>query len=147
MLSTIEFHPALQENLSLSNFEKATEVQEQAIPPLLEGKDILISAATGTGKTLAYLLPILQSLIGSSSPEGQPRVLILVPVRELAEQLLVQCEKLSAGLELKATCLVGGQDFKVQERALNRADIVIATPGRLLPHLDNKSVSFHSLDV
>ena len=147
MLSTIEFHPALQENLSLSNFEKATEVQEQAIPPLLEGKDILISAATGTGKTLAYLLPILQSLIGSTSPEGQPRVLILVPVRELAEQLSVQCEKLSADLELKATCLVGGQDFKVQERALSQADIVIATPGRLLPHLDNKSVSFHSLDV
>lgn len=152
MLSTLEFHPVLQKNLTVLGFEQATDVQEQAIPPLLEGKDVLISAATGTGKTLAYLLPVMQSLASNISPwktsqKSGPRALILLPVRELAEQLLQLCKKLSVDLNLQAVSLVGGQDFKVQEKALASADIVIATPGRLLPHLENETVSLVDLDL
>lgn len=146
MFTDIALHPELESNIAASGYLEATEVQLRAVPLLLEGQDLLVSAPTGSGKTAAYLIPIIQSMVGESSPKKQPRALVLVPVRELSEQITRQFEKLTASLELKAVSLVGGQDFKVQERKLASADIVIATPGRLLPHIENGSIEFDSLD-
>lgn len=146
MFPDIALNPDLESNLKSAGYSEATEVQQQAVPLLLEGQDLLVSAPTGSGKTAAYLIPMIQSLVGESSPKKQPRALVLVPVRELAEQIAQQFEKLADGLDLKAVSLVGGQDFKVQERKLASADVVIATPGRLLPHLENQSIELDSLD-
>lgn len=146
MFTDIALHPDLESNLASSGYIEATEVQQRAVPLLLEGQDLLVSAPTGSGKTAAYLIPIIQSMAGATSPRKQPRALVLVPVRELSEQITQQFEKLAASFDLSAVSLVGGQDFKVQERKLASADIVIATPGRLLPHLENNSVEFDSLD-
>ncbi len=147
MLPEIALHPQLESNLNALGFTEATEVQQQAIPLLLEGQDLLVHAPTGTGKTAAYLIPAIQSMQGTKSPVRQPRALILVPVRELADQILTQFASLSEGLGLTAVSIVGGEDFKVQEKQLAQADLVIATPGRLVPHLENHSLELDSLDL
>lgn len=147
MFTDIALHPQLEENLKTHGFVEPTEVQLQAVPKVMEGADLLISSPTGSGKTLAYLIPLIQELTSGKSPTRQPKALILVPVRELAEQIIQQVNKLVEQLEIEAVSLVGGQDFKQQEKSLARADLVIATPGRLLPHLDNQSVELDSLDL
>jgi superfamily II DNA/RNA helicase len=146
MFSDIALDPQLETNLKTLGFTEATEVQQKAVPLLLEGQDLLVSAPTGSGKTASYLIPIVQSLIGQKSPTRQPRALVLVPVRELAEQVQSQFDRLTEGLDLEAVSVVGGEDFKVQERKLAKADLVIATPGRLMPHLENRSLELDSLD-
>jgi superfamily II DNA/RNA helicase len=146
MFSDIALDPQLETNLKTLGFNEATEVQQQAVPLLLEGQDLLVSAPTGSGKTASYLIPIVQSLIGQKSPTRQPRALVLVPVRELAEQVQSQFVRLTESLDLQAVSVVGGEDFKVQERKLAKADLVISTPGRLMPHLENRSLELDSLD-
>lgn len=146
MFSDIALDPQLETNLKTLGFTEATEVQQQAVPLLLEGQDLLVSAPTGSGKTASYLIPIVQSMIGQKSPTRQPRALVLVPVRELAEQVQSQFDRLTEGLDLEAASVVGGEDFKVQERKLAKADLVISTPGRLIPHLENRSLELDSLD-
>ncbi|MDF2182276.1 DEAD/DEAH box helicase [Neptuniibacter sp. CAU 1671] len=147
MFPEITLHPQLESNLNTLGFTEATEVQQQAIPLLLEGQDLLVHAPTGTGKTAAYLIPAIQSMQGTKSPVRQPRALILVPVRELADQIQTQFARLSEGLGLNAVSIVGGEDFKVQEKQLAQVDLVIATPGRLVPHLENGSLELDSLDL
>ncbi|WP_415902977.1 DEAD/DEAH box helicase [Neptuniibacter sp. QD29_5] len=147
MFSDIALHPQLEENLKTLGFNEPTEVQQKAVPLLLEGMDLLVSSPTGSGKTGAYLIPLVQELSAGKSPIRQPKAIVLVPVRELAEQVLQQFNKLAAGLELDAVSLVGGEDFKQQEKRLARADLVIATPGRLVPHLENRSIELDSLDL
>ena len=95
MFPDIALNPDLESNLKSAGYSEATEVQQQAVPLLLEGQDLLVSAPTGSGKTAAYLIPMIQSLVGESSPKKQPRALVLVPVRELAEQIAQQFEKLA----------------------------------------------------
>jgi len=146
MFPDIALHPQLEDNLKTLGFSEATEVQLRAVPLLLEGQDLLVSAPTGSGKTAAYLIPVIQSLVGQESPSRQPRALVLVPVRELAEQIQTQFAALSVGLGLEAVALVGGEDFKAQAKKLAKADLVIATPGRLIPHLENGSLALVSLD-
>ncbi len=147
MLSDISFHPQLEDNLKKSGLKAATEVQQRAIPLVMEGCDLLISSPTGSGKTAAYLLPLIQELSAGKSPLRQPKALVLVPVRELAEQVVTQFSKLSAGMEIQAVAIVGGQDFKQQEKLLAQADLIVATPGRIVPHLDNRSIELDSLDL
>ncbi|MGH1461577.1 MAG: DEAD/DEAH box helicase [Neptuniibacter sp.] len=147
MFPDIALHPQLDANLNALSFTEATEVQKKTVPLFLEGQDLLISAPTGSGKTAAYLIPVVQNLAGQKSPARQPRALVLVPVRELAEQVQSHFASLSAELDLEAVAIVGGEDFKVQEKKLARADLVIATPGRLIPHLENGSLELDSLDL
>jgi ATP-dependent RNA helicase RhlE len=139
--------PRIQSNVKALGFVSATPIQISALPPAFEGRDILGSAETGTGKTAAFLLPILTKLIGSRRPAG-PRVLILLPTRELALQVADHAEALSRGLSLRVATIYGGVGMMPQIQALRRgADIVVATPGRLLDHMGRGLVNFASLEV
>ena len=113
---------------------RPTPVQEAAIPPILEGKDVMASAQTGTGKTAAFVLPILHRLLAGQRRRG-PRALIVAPTRELAQQSADHIEMLSKHVQLRGTAIYGGVAFPPQIRALAAGvDVVSATPGRLLDH-------------
>lgn len=147
MFTDIAFDPRLEENLRSSGLIEGTEIQQKVIPLVCAGDDLLISAPTGSGKTLAYLLPLLQELSSGKSASKQPKALILLPVRELAEQILQVFSRLSQGMAIEAVSLVGGEDFKLQEKRLASADLVVATPGRLLPHLENGSIALDRIEL
>ena len=122
-------------------FTTPTSVQQHAIPEALTGKDLLVSAKTGSGKTVAFLLPMLQHLLQSDATTGT-RALILVPTRELARQIFAQCELLTPYTQLSVGLITGGEDFKRQEKALNKdTDIIVATVGRLLDHLNYRDLN------
>jgi ATP-dependent RNA helicase RhlE len=127
-------------------YTEPTPIQKQAIPLGLEGRDVIGSAQTGTGKTAAFLLPILQRLA-----EGQSRTLralVLVPTRELAEQVLGAAREYGRHMGMEAVAIYGGVGMEPQTRALRRGvDIVIATPGRLLDHMGRGHVDFSALEV
>ncbi|HEY85177.1 MAG TPA: DEAD/DEAH box helicase [Chloroflexi bacterium] len=138
----------LQRNLQAMNFETPTPIQSAAIPHALAGRDILGSAETGTGKTAAFLLPLLQKLIDDPQRAHRPRALILLPTRELALQVAEQAGQLSRNLPTRVSTVYGGVPVKPQETALGRGvDVVIATPGRLLDHLGRGNLDFNALQV
>lgn len=129
-------------------FEKPTPVQEQSIPPALAGKDLLVSAETGSGKTAAFLLPTLHRLLASDAPNTGTRALILVPTRELARQVLKECQTLASFSSLKAGLIIGREDFKYQKTLFRKnPEIIVATPGRLMEHLDQGTPDFKDLEV
>ncbi|MCX7066429.1 MAG: DEAD/DEAH box helicase [Methylococcales bacterium] len=143
---------SLDESLLLAvkkiGFEHPTPVQEQAIPPSLAYKDLLVSAKTGSGKTVAFLLPMLQRLLGSRSTLFGTRALILAPTRELARQTYDQCLQFIEFTELKVGLITGGEDFKQHQSLLRRNfEIIIATPGRLLELMNQESGDFTHLEV
>ncbi|WP_391090605.1 DEAD/DEAH box helicase [Vibrio sp. NH-UV-68] len=126
-------------------FKQPTEVQKQAVPPLLEGKDVLAGAQTGTGKTAAFGLPILQHLLQSPSKRNPQSndvtALVLVPTRELAQQVFDNISLYAQQTEVKVVTAYGGTSMNVQVRNLHQGcDILIATPGRLLDHLFCKNI-------
>ena len=124
--------PLLQA-VSKLGYEKPTPVQLEAIPPALKQLDLLVSAETGSGKTAAFLLPTLQHLLNVPPSRRGARVLILTPTRELAQQILQNCQQLAEFTNLTAGLITGGDDFKRQQNLFRKnTDIVIATPGRLL---------------
>ena len=140
--------PRLLKNVRTMGFEEPTPIQHATIPPALTGQDILGSAETGTGKTAAYLLPILHRLLDDSRQVRQPRVLVLVPTRELALQVTDQAQQLSKHTQVRVAAIYGGVGLGQQEDALRRGvDIVIATPGRLLDHVERKNIAFTSINV
>ncbi|MCL4486800.1 MAG: DEAD/DEAH box helicase [Chloroflexi bacterium] len=140
--------PRLQEGVRELGFEEPTPIQSAAIPAALAGQDILGSAETGTGKTAAYLLPILQHLSSRATGGHPTRALVLVPTRELALQVAEQAKQLSRHTELRVTAIYGGVTIGPQMAALRRgADIVIATPGRLLDLAERGALSFTALRV
>ena len=137
------------------NFSECTPIQEQAIPIALEGRDLLAVAQTGTGKTAAYLLPVISRLSEGDYPSDAVNCIVMAPTRELAQQIDRQMEGFSYFLPTSSVAIYGGTDgkeFARQERGLKLgADVVIATPGRLLAHLsmgyvDLSKVSFFILD-
>jgi len=131
--------------LETLGFVKPTEIQEKTIPPILAGQDVLASAETGSGKTAAYALPILQKLQRRSD---RPRALVLVPTRELGLQVEEQFYKLSKGSGLRMVTLYGGTGYGKQIGALTRGvDIIVATPGRLTDHLQQKNVNISLIEV
>jgi ATP-dependent RNA helicase RhlE len=145
--NNFDLDPRLQHNLQTIGFEQPTPIQSATIPHALEGHDILGSAETGTGKTAAFLLPLLQKLIASPRTR-QPRALILVPTRELALQVTEHATQLSRGLNLRSATIYGGVGSGPQEQALKHGvDIVIATPGRLLDHIGRRNLVFTSLQA
>ncbi|MBN1889428.1 MAG: DEAD/DEAH box helicase [Thermoflexales bacterium] len=128
-------------------FEHPTPIQVQAIPPVLQGRDIIGCAQTGTGKTAAFLLPSLNTLMGSPNGKGS-RMLILVPTRELALQVGDHAKQLARQTGLKVAVVYGGVGMQEQERALRAgADVVVATPGRLLDHMGRHTVRFDHLSI
>ncbi len=139
--------PRLLKNVQAMDFEEPTPIQSATIPAALEGRDILGSAETGTGKTAAFLLPVLQKLINSPRAR-EPRALVLVPTRELALQVAEQAQKLSHNTGLRIATVYGGVGYGPQEQALRKgADVVIATPGRLIDHLEKRNVNFLSVQA
>ena len=139
--------PRLLKNVQALDFEQPTPIQNATIPPALEGRDILGSAETGTGKTAAFLLPLLQKLINTPRTR-QPRALVVVPTRELALQVAEHAQQLSRTLRLNIATIYGGVGYGPQEQALRKGvDVVIATPGRLIDHLQRGNVLFTSLQV
>ncbi len=128
-------------------FEKPTPVQAGAIPHILDGRDVIGSAQTGTGKTAAYALPILQKLEGNR-PGQPPRCLIIGPTRELAAQVEEQFKLYGKHSEPKCCLIHGGVGYGKQRQELaDGADVVIATPGRLLDHLQQKTFDLKSIEV
>ncbi|MGL6316599.1 DEAD/DEAH box helicase [Vibrio sp. WXL103] len=147
--SQLGLNDLLAQQLSQLGFVEPTEVQQQAIPHVLAGKDVLAAAQTGTGKTAAFALPILHQLLVSEQAleKGrQPRVLVLVPTRELAQQVLESIQSLAEQTHLTCVALYGGTSMGVQTNKLkNGCDVVIATPGRLLDHLYCKNLNLKSI--
>jgi superfamily II DNA/RNA helicase len=142
------FHPDLLEGIEASNYENATPVQEQVIPPILAGKDIIASAQTGTGKTAAFLLPLIHRLL-THRIEGQVGALVIVPTRELAIQIAQHLEGLAYFTNISSIAVYGGNDgsnFVNEKKALQTGtDIVICTPGRMIAHLNMGYVQFKQL--
>ena len=129
-------------------YEEATPIQREAIPVLLAGRDVLGQAATGTGKTAAFALPLLQRITEEGVPRGRTNGLILVPTRELAMQVAEAIHKYSRGLDLSVVPLYGGAAMDVQIRALKRgADVVVATPGRALDHIQRRTLKLDQVRV
>ena len=136
----------LQERLAALRFTSPTPVQEVAIPPALEGKDVLATAQTGTGKTLAFLLPIMEQLLENNTPGIQ--ALVLVPTRELAMQVAEQYNAFRGRNLPDAALVVGGLSEKQQIHTIRRgARLVVATPGRLEDFLERRLVDFRALRV
>lgn len=137
------------------HFDECTPIQELAIPPVLEGRDLLAVAQTGTGKTAAYLLPVIERLVNDNYPQDCVNCIVMAPTRELAQQIDRQMQGFSYFMPVTGMAIYGGTDghtYEQQRKGLKMgADVVIATPGRLLAHLsmgyvDLSKVSFFILD-
>ncbi|MDE6422429.1 MAG: DEAD/DEAH box helicase [Muribaculaceae bacterium] len=137
------------------HFDECTPIQELAIPPVLEGRDLLAVAQTGTGKTAAYLLPVIERLVNDHYPQDHVNCVVMAPTRELAQQIDRQMQGFSYFMPVSSMAIYGGTDghtYEQQRKGLKMgADVVIATPGRLLAHLsmgyvDLSKVSFFILD-
>lgn len=138
--------PALQEKLAAAQFTQLTPIQERAIAPALEGKDVIGTAQTGTGKTLAFLIPVIEILTRVTS--RQPSALVLLPTRELAMQVHAQYEQLRSKRLAKAALIVGGLSETTQIQAVRRgSDLIIATPGRLQDFLDRRLVDLRGIEI
>lgn len=137
--SELQLNATVLEALDAMRFDECTPIQEQAIPIILEGKDLIAVAQTGTGKTAAFLLPILNKLSQGGHPEESINCIIMSPTRELAQQIDQQMEGFSYFMPVSSVAVYGGNDgvlFEQQKKGLMLgADVVIATPGRLLAHL------------
>jgi ATP-dependent RNA helicase RhlE len=139
-------HPTLLRGVTDLAFEIPTPIQRAAIPPGLEGRDVLACAMTGSGKTAAFMLPVLQRLL--RGPRGATRALILTPTRELAAQIEEHGRALGRHAGVRFASVIGGVAPGPQEQALRRGvDVVVATPGRLLDHLRSGVASFAKLEV
>ena len=138
--SELSLSPVLLANLAKNNFVTPTPVQAQAIPPALEGRDIVATAQTGTGKTLAFALPLVEAIANSKSTRGVQAV-ILSPTRELAMQIGETFTKLVARTTVRTAIVVGGVNESGQLKAVRGgAQVVIATPGRLCDFLERRLV-------
>lgn len=136
----------LVEALDRAGLKEPTPIQCEAIPPGLEGHDVLGCAQTGTGKTAAFVIPMIERL--AAGPKGKPRALILAPTRELAFQIQQTVDKLGRLCGIFSTTIVGGADMHAQVRGLRqRPDIIIATPGRLLDHMWQGTILFSNLSI
>ena len=140
--------PRLVANVAALGYEEATPIQREAIPALLSGRDLVGQAGTGTGKTAAFALPMVNRLATSEAGNTGPRGLILVPTRELAMQVSEAVHKYSKGMNLSVVPLYGGASMEQQIRALRRgAGIIVATPGRALDHLRRRTLDLSGLEM
>lgn len=134
--------------LTKEGYEKPTPIQAQAIPHLLEGKDLLGTAQTGTGKTAAFAIPILQNLSHKNTKNHQIKALILTPTRELAIQVEESFHAYGRFLPLKTLVIFGGVKQGAQEAALKKGvDVLVATPGRLLDFINQGIITLKNLEI
>jgi len=144
--SRFPLHSDLLRGVKDLGFSRPTPIQEQAIPPAAEGKDVLACAMTGSGKTAAFLLPIAHRLM--AKPRSGPRALILTPTRELAAQIHTHLEELAVHTPVTGAPVFGGVGMGPQEHAFRSGvHVIIATPGRLLDHMRHAYVRFSGLEV
>jgi ATP-dependent RNA helicase RhlE len=132
--ASLKLHDSLLKGVKELGFARPTPIQSDAIPPAIERRDVLACAMTGSGKTVAFLLPILQKLI--AKPRGKTRALILTPTRELAAQIVEEMNGVAMHTPVTAAAVIGGVGMGPQEHAFRSGtDVIVATPGRLLDHL------------
>ncbi|HKI02067.1 MAG TPA: DEAD/DEAH box helicase [Thermoanaerobaculia bacterium] len=144
--SSFNLHPSLQRGIADLGFTVATPIQRDGIPPALEGRDVLACAMTGSGKTAAFALPILNRLVGQK--RGVTRALVLAPTRELAAQIVEHFNDLGRHTEIRAAAIYGGVGMEPQQRALRSGvDIIVACPGRLLDHFRQPYARLAGLEV
>ena len=140
--------PELLRAIADEGYTEPTPIQKQAIPLVLEGRDLLAAAQTGTGKTAAFTLPILQKLSTNANSAHGPRVLVLVPTRELAAQVAESVRTYGRHLKLRTAVIFGGVGINPQIDILRRGvEIVVATPGRLLDHLQQRTVNLSNVET
>ena len=144
--SDFGLHPDLLRGIESVGFEQPTPIQQDAIPPALAGQDVLACAMTGSGKTAAFLLPILHRL--HDKPRGTTRVLVLAPTRELAAQIVEHMQGLAQFTDIKGAAVFGGVAMGPQEKNFRKGvDILVATPGRLLDHFQNDYAKLDGLEI
>jgi len=142
----------LQRAVADMGYETMTPIQEQAIPVVLTGKDVMGAAQTGTGKTAAFALPLLQRMLAHENPSASParhpvRALVLLPTRELADQVAEQVALYAKYTQLRSTVVFGGMDMKPQTLELKKGvEVLVATPGRLLDHIEAKNVVLNHVE-
>ena len=146
----LDLEDEILDGLDDMHFRDMTPVQEQTIPIILEGRDIIGCAQTGTGKTAAYTLPVLNRLLIDGNPNNVVKALIIVPTRELAQQIDQQFQGFSYYLPVSTTVVYGGGDgrgWDVQKQGmLMGSDVVIATPGRMIAHLQNSGIDLSHVE-
>src|SRR5512143_2017801 len=144
--SSFKLHPQIMTGVRALGYATPTPIQVQAIPPVLEGKDVMGLAQTGTGKTAAFVLPILQRLL--AGPRGKVRALIIAPTRELAEQIHVAIVALGRDTRLRSCTIYGGVSANPQIENLRRGvEFVVACPGRLLDHINQKTIDLSHIET
>ncbi|NRA78192.1 MAG: DEAD/DEAH box helicase [Pseudoalteromonas sp.] len=145
--SELNLAPALLTALQEENYHTPTAIQAQTIPLILAGADVMGSAQTGTGKTAAFVLPLLHNLLSAEVLPDAVKVLILTPTRELAQQVFASVERYAAHTEIKAALAYGGASIGPQIKAIKGAQVVVATPGRLLDHVIKGSIKLTSINA
>jgi len=148
LFNQLNLNERLLKGLEALSFDTPTEVQQAAIPSAIEGNDLYVIAKTGSGKTAAYVLPLLQRLLTADNQGISPRALVLAPTRELARQIFGDVQKLARFTYIKAELVMGGEDFKVQAAKLRRnPDVIIATPGRTLEQLTSSNLDLSKVQI
>ncbi len=145
IFSSFKLHPSVAAGVTTAGYANPTPIQIQAIPPVMAGKDVVGLAQTGTGKTAAFVLPILHRL--SEGKRGVTRALIVAPTRELAEQIHDAIGVLGKKTGLRSISIYGGVAIGPQIKSGKKADIIVACPGRLLDHIGRKTVDLSALEV
>src|SRR5215510_1523784 len=141
----LKLHPALVEAIKELGFVHPTPIQAEAIPPAVEGRDVIACAQTGSGKTAAFLLPIINRLI--DRPRRTTKALVLAPTRGLAAQILEDFNALSVHTPLSGAAVYGGVGMGPQEHAFRSGvDVIIATPGRLVDHMRSPYARLHQIE-
>jgi ATP-dependent RNA helicase RhlE len=142
---TLKLHPSLLAGVKELGFSAPTPIQNDAIPPAMAGRDVLACAMTGSGKTAAFLLPIVHHLLGK--PRGTTRALVVTPTRELAAQVLQELNDLAVHTPITGAAIYGGVGMGPQEHALrSKVDVIVATPGRLLDHLKQSYANLSTIE-
>ncbi len=148
MFTDFALHERLLRVVTELGFSEPTPVQQEAIPAIMTGRDLRAIARTGSGKTAAFLLPMLNRLYGDPKPRTATRALILLPTRELAQQTLKQVAQFARYTFIKAELITGGEDFKIQASRMRRnPDILIGTPGRMIEHFNAGHLELGDLEV
>jgi ATP-dependent RNA helicase RhlE len=139
------FHPSVAAGVAAAGYEIPTPIQDRAIPQVLNGRDVMGLAQTGTGKTAAFVLPILNRLVGNTY--GRVRALVVAPTRELAEQIHQAIETLGSKTPIRSVAVYGGVGIHPQIQKLKQADVVVACPGRLLDHIGRSTIDLSQVEV
>jgi superfamily II DNA/RNA helicase len=147
--ATLGLNPAILKAVEESGYTIPTPIQAEAIPTIMAGHDLMASAQTGTGKTAAFILPSLHRIAEPSEIRSKgPRVLVLTPTRELAQQVSDAATKYGKNMRLKVVSILGGMPYPLQNKLLsNPVDILVATPGRLIDHIERGRIDFSRLEI